>query len=140
MKNFKYFFLILSLPFFLNACGEVCVRPMQFVVFGRGGEDDMVLPRTINGVDTELTMKKAYAAPAEIHQASRIAQRLDEIVYLNCVKMKDMTEEEKTKFKKDNAGYDKLVTDLTIVLRSPPEDYKNRLQDWLEEARTVMEK
>jgi len=140
MKKINYLFLLLALPFLLTACAEVCLPPMEFTVFGRGGEDDMVLPERIKGVKTNLTMAKVYAAPAQLHVLSRYAQRLDETVRKNCQKMQAMSSEDRKKFEKDTADYDKLLDSLTIVLRSTPGEYKDRAEAWLEDARKVMDK
>lgn len=140
MNKVNYLFLLLLLPFLLTACAGTCVRPMEFGLYGRVGEDDMMLPVEIKGVKTNITMRKANAAPAELHETSRLAQRLDEIEYRNCETLKDLTEKDKKRFKEDNAKYDSLLDDLIIALRSPADDYQKKLQSWIERSKEAVER
>ncbi|MBI5588600.1 MAG: hypothetical protein HY889_09590 [Deltaproteobacteria bacterium] len=143
MKRIHSLFFLLLLPLFLTACAEVCVRPMVFEVYGRGGEDDMMLPVEIKGVKTEMTQQKINAAFFDLHETSRIAQRIDDIVYRNCERLNDMSEKDKRIFKKDSAKFDDLVNDLTIVLRSQADDYadyKEKLQNWNNRSKEAIER
>lgn len=139
MKKTIAFSFLVMLPLFLTACAETCQRPVEFQNF-RNEEDGVQIPVEINGVNTTVTMRKVDSAPEAIYESSQLSQRLDDMIYKNCEKLQQMSAADKKKFLMDNAKYDDLLDDLLIVYHSPAEVFPEKLANWVERAKSVMER
>lgn len=139
MIKIKPLFLVPLLPFLLTACAtETCVRPVKFQLFSNE-EMGVEIPVEIKRVETDLTLRKINADADATLAMSRIAMKLDDIVYKNCKLAGEMTQADKRKLMADNAKYDAMLDGLLIALRSPADEFKDRLQDWVARSKEVVE-